>query len=184
MRVYLRAFELEDYKIINVWRRDPEIFEKTGGSVRFVSSEKDRRWVEDKILHDEQNLYLAICLTETDEMIGYLSIVNIDLQNRHAKWGGIVIGRKDLWSSGYATEAAVLMLRHIFFEMGLHRFYGHWLEEHASSIRMGEKLGFKKEGVLKDTVFKRNRFHSQVVMAILKEEFEVIDTTQAWHNHD
>jgi len=172
MRVYLRAFELEDYRIINEWRRDPEIMAKTGGNVFFVSSEKDRKWVEDKIFNNDLSLYLAICLTESDEMIGYLSVINIDWRNRKAQWGGIIIGRKDLWNKGYARDAARLMLEYIFLEMGLHRFYGHWLESHSISIKMGERLGFKREGILRDNVFKNGKFHNLVVMSLLKDEYE------------
>jgi len=171
VRIYLRAFELEDYKKINEWRRYPEIIAKTGGSVFFVSSEKDKKWVEEKIFND-QSLYLAICLKENDEMIGYLSVVDIDWRNRKAQWGGITIGRKDLWNQGYAKEAARLMLEYVFREMGLHRFYGHWLESHGVSIKMGERLGFNREGILKDSVFKNGRFHNLVVMSLLKDEFE------------
>ena len=172
MRVYLRAFELEDYKKINEWRRDKEITAQTSGNVLFISSEREKKWIEDKIFNDESELYLAICLRESDEMIGYLGIININWRNRNAEWGGIIIGGKDLWSQGYATEAARLMLEHVFFELGLHRFYGFWLEENAASIRMGEKLGFKREGTLRDSVFKNNRFHNQVLLSLLKKEFE------------
>jgi RimJ/RimL family protein N-acetyltransferase len=174
MRVYLRAFELEDYKNINRWHRDAEIADQTSGNVYFVSSEREKKWVEDKIFHDEKNLYLAICLEKNHEMIGYLSIIKIDWRNRQAEWGGLTIGRKDLWNQGYATESAQLMLKHVFFEMGLHRFYGCWLEEHVASMRMAEKLGFKKEGILRDSVFKNNKFHNQVLMSLLKEEFEAV----------
>lgn len=174
MRLYLRAFEVEYYKTINAWRQDPEIFDKTGGNVLFISSERDKKWIEEKILNSENNLYLAICLNETNELIGYSSIINIDWRNRNAEWGGIVIGNKNLWNGGYATEAADLMLRYVFFEMGLHRFYGHWLESHTASIRMGEKLGFKKEGRLRDSVFKHNQFHDQIIMALFKKEFEAM----------
>ncbi len=172
MRIFLRAFEIEDYKQINEWRRDPEIFEKTGGNVLFVSSERDRRWVEDKILNTESNQYLAICLIETGRMIGYLSINEINWRNRSAEWGGILIGAKDLWNGGYATEAAGLMLRYVFFELGMHRIFGYWLESHAASIRMAEKLGFQREGLLRESVFKHDRYHSLVLMSLLKEEFE------------
>ena len=32
MRVYLRAFELDDYKLINKWHKDEEITEFVGGN--------------------------------------------------------------------------------------------------------------------------------------------------------
>ncbi len=174
MRVYLRAFRPEDYLSINKWRHDPVLMAHVGGNVIFVSPEREKRWVESKIFDDREAIYLAICLKENDEMIGYLSISNIDWRNRKAELGGILIGRRDLWNQGYGAEAGRLMLEHVFFEMGLHRFYGYWLEENAGSIRMAEKLGLKKEGLLRHTVFKGNRWHNQWVMGVLKEEFEAV----------
>lgn len=174
MRIYLRAFELEDYKLINQWRRDPDITALLSGNVIFVSSEREKKWVEDMIFNDTNSLYLAICLNETQEMIGYLSVTSIDLRNRKAEWAGLIIGRKDLLRHGYANEAIRLMLEHLFFQLGLHRVYAYVLEEHKSSLQMCYKAGFKQEGVLKDNMFKFNRFHNSVLLAIFKDEFEAI----------
>ena len=174
MRVYLRAFELEDYKLINLWRSDREITALLSGNVIFVSSEREKKWVEEKIFNDTTCLYLAICLNENKEMVGYLSVTSIDSRNRKAEWAGIIIGRKDLLRHGYAHEAVRLMLEHLFFELGLHRVYAYVLEEHESSLRMCYKAGFKKEGILKDNVFKNNRFHNSVLLSVLKDEFEAL----------
>jgi ribosomal-protein-alanine N-acetyltransferase len=174
MRIYLRAFELEDYKLINQWRSDPEITALLSGNVMFVSSEREKKWVEDKIFEDSTSLYLGICLKESNELIGYLSVTSIDYRNRKAEWAGLIIGRKDLMRHGYANEAVRLMLEHLFFQLGLGRVYAHALEEHVNSIRMMMKAGFKKEGVLRNNVFKDNRFHNSVFMSLLKEEFDTL----------
>lgn len=172
MKVYLRAFELEDYKIINKWRKNEEITKLVGGNKYFISSERDRKWVEEKIFNDKINIYLAICFKETDEMIGYLSVVNIDWRNRNAEWGGIIIGDKEFRKKGLAKESAYLMLDYIFNELGLHRFYGYWLTSHKKSIQMGLKLGFKQEGILRECLYKNNKFNNLNILSILKKEFE------------
>ena len=174
MRIYLRAFELDDYKLINKWRKDEEDYKLIVGNKYYVSSERDKKWVEEKIFKDAKDIYLAICLKENDEMIGYLSLNNIDWRNRKVEWGGITIGEKKHRGKGYANEAAYLMLDFAFSELGIHRFYGHWLEANKASIMLGKKLGFKHEGVLRDSVYKNNNFNNVVVMSILKEEFEII----------
>lgn len=174
MRVYLRAFELDDYKLINMWRKDEEDYKLVAGNKYFVSSEKDKKWVEEKIFNDAKDIYLAICIKENDEMIGYLSIKNIDWRNSKAEWGGITIGERQHRGKGYSLEAAYLMLEHVFCELGLNRFYGYWLEANKGSIIMGKKLGFKQEGVLRDFVYKGNKFNSVLLMSILKEEFKTL----------
>ncbi len=41
-RVYLRAFEPDDYRLINKWRNDPEINKYLGGNTFLVSSEREK----------------------------------------------------------------------------------------------------------------------------------------------
>ena len=172
--IYLRAFEIEDYKVINRWRNDDEIQSLTGGNKYFVSSAKEKQWVEEKIIDNAKNIYLAICLKETGKMIGYLSINDIDWRNKKALWGGLIIGDKEQLNKGCATEASLLMLDYVFSERGLHRFFGHWLKSNHPSLRVATKLGFQQEGILRDCVYKANSFHDLVVLSILKEEFEKV----------
>lgn len=169
-RVYLRAFEIDDYKKLNEIRNKPEIMLYTGGNKFFISSEYDKKWVEDKIFNNKTQLYLVICLTENNELIGYLSIIEIDFQNRKAEWGGIIIA-PEFSGKGYATESANLMLAHAFNELDINRFWGYWLESNQASIRMSEKLGFKKEGLLRDFVYKNGKQNNVYIMSILKSEF-------------
>ena len=100
-KVYLRAFEPDDYKQINAWRKDEEVYRLTGGNRFFVSSERDRQWVLDKILHNQTEMYLAICLTTNHSMIGYCSLADINYHNSRAEWSGVVIGEKDYRGQGY-----------------------------------------------------------------------------------
>jgi len=169
--VYLRALDVDDYVLVNKWRNDDEIQSLTGGNRYYVSSAMEKKWVEEKALDNSKDVYWAICLKETDEMIGYISINNIDWRNRKADWGGIVVGERAHRSRGCASEASYLMMEYVFCELGLHRLTGHWLEEHKTSILMGRMLGFKQEGVLRDNIYKDNAFHNVVIMSILKSEF-------------
>jgi RimJ/RimL family protein N-acetyltransferase len=170
-RLYLRPFEPDDYKKINEWRQDAEIYRLTTGNRYCVSAEKDRQWVLDKILHNDTELYLAICLTD-DLLIGYISLSDIDYRNRRAEWSGILIGEKEHRGQGYATDAVYLMLEYAFEELGMHRVSGLWLSENTVSLFLGKMSGFRQEGVLRDYVYKNGKHHDVVVMSMLRPEFE------------
>ena len=43
--VYLRAFKPEDAVFINELRKDKQIEEKIGGVTKFVSLEREQKWV-------------------------------------------------------------------------------------------------------------------------------------------
>lgn len=170
-RICLRAFEIEDFKILNKWRNDNDIFSLTSGNKFFISSEYDKKWVENKIYNNKENIYLGINLLKNNKLIGYLSINNIDHRNRTAEWGGLIIGEKELWNKGYGTEAALKMLDFVFNELNIKCFYAVWLESHKASLRMGEKVGFKKEGLLLNRVYKQGKYHNQISMSIQREDY-------------
>lgn len=169
-RLYFRAFEFEDLDFLNQIRNDEEAFLHTGGNKYYISKEYDKKWLEDKIFNNQHQIYLAICLYEKDEIIGYLGISDIDYRNSKAKWAGINISKK-FAKKGYATEAASLLLKFVFEELGLNRFYGYWLDSNIPSVKMAEKVGFTKEGMIRDFVFKINGYHSAYIMSILRKEY-------------
>lgn len=171
-KIYLRAFEPDDYRKINLWRRDEEVYRLTGGNRYFVSSERDRQWVLEKILDNQTEIYLAMCLVENDAMIGYVSLHDIDYRNGRAEWSGIVIGEKEYRGQGFATQAIYLLLEYAFDELGLHRVSGSWLAENTTSLFVGKMMGFRHEGILRDYVYKCGKRHDMVIMSMLRPEFD------------
>jgi len=171
MKVYLRAFEPEDYLPINKWRNNSSVNEFLSGNKLIVSKERERKWVEQVIHDDSRNIYFAICLTENDEMIGFTSINKIDLRNQKAEWGGTIIGEEKHRGKGYAKEAVKLMLDYLFSEYLIHKCYGYCLEEHAVTESLLKSFNFKKEGLLRDDVFKGGKFHNKLVYSVLRDEY-------------
>ena len=92
--VYLRLFEPEDYAKTYIWHNDLDIQKSTCGPIRLVSKEIERNWVLSKATHNQTDIYMAICLIENDEMIGWYSINGIDFLNRKCHCSGVVIGDK------------------------------------------------------------------------------------------
>lgn len=172
MDIYLRALDISDSPLFYKWRMDPSITELLGGPSYFASLHKEQKWVEEKICSTADYLYLAICLRKSDAMIGYTSINNIDFRNKKAEWGGTIIGEKEYWGKGIAKAAAILMLRYVFDELGMHRCYGYCLQEHEVSNRLLLSLNFSQEGILRDNIFKNGAFHNTILYSILRCEYE------------
>lgn len=84
-----------------------------------------------------------------------------------------MIGEKKYWSAGLATEARILLLYFAFYERGFNRIYAHILEDNIGSQRMCEKCGYKKEGLLRESVYKNGTFKNQVVMSVLRRDFDI-----------
>jgi RimJ/RimL family protein N-acetyltransferase len=170
MRVYLRALEIDDYVLINKWRNDPEITKYMGGNVFLVSSEREKKSIENKIFDDTKNVYFAICEKKSNRLMGYSSINNIDYRNLKAEWGGTMIGDKEYIGKGLGKEGSALMLRFLFDQYPINKCYAYCLEEHPATLKLFSSLGFQKDGILRKEVFKNGEFKNVLLFSILREE--------------
>ena len=150
-RVYLRALEPDDYKTSIEWRKDDEIWSMLVGPKYFVSEAYEKKWVEDAIFNSKNKLTLAICLKESDEHIGYTYISNIDWKNRSAQ-SHSKIANGDFRGKGYGTMASTALVKYAFEELNLHCIYSHVIEYNEASKRVREKIGFIREGILRDRI--------------------------------
>ena len=168
-RVYLRAFEPDDYKTTITWRRDDQIWSQLGGTKYFVSEAYEKDWIMNAI-KDGKSIRLAVCLKENNLHIGNVYITDINTISRNGT-SHVLIGNHDYWGKGYGTEAYKLLLNYAFNERGLHRIQAHVLESNIGSIKMHEKVGYHREGMLRESVFKNGRFQNQIVFSILEDEY-------------
>ncbi len=170
MSVYLRALEIEDYILINKWRNDPMINKFLCGNFFYVSSEREKKSIENKIFDDSQNIYLGVCLTENNQLIGYVQINNIDLRNLKAEWGGTLIGERQYLGKGYGKRASQLLLRFLFDQYPINKCYARCLEEHPATVKLLKSLGFNQDGVLRQDLYKNGEFKNVLLFSILRNE--------------
>lgn len=172
--VFFRAFELEDAEFINSLRKIDEFENLIGGNKRFVSLARDRKWVEDMILNDYQDkIYVAICEKQSNNIVGYTSISDIDHQNKSCCWSGIKI-HPDYHGRKLSIMTGLLILKFVFEELNIERCTTYFLEDHVVSKKLTENIGFKHEGIQRNSVFKDGKYHNQIVVSILKSEYPAV----------
>lgn len=170
--IYFRAFEENDYILINKWRNDKNIQALTGGSFRYVSSQMEKEWVKDKMFNNTKNIYLAICLNDgSDKMVGYCSINNIDYINRSAEQGGLVLGDPDACDGTTWIDAITELIDYEFSQLNLNRVYGTSLVEHKTTKIMCEASFQQIEGTGKQVVYKNGSYHDVYFWALLREDY-------------
>lgn len=108
-------------------------------------------------------------------------IGNITMQRReHACWELGYILRRDKWGAGYATEAARALVGRAFEVWQAHRVIARCNPENASSVRVMERLGMRREALhRKDIWFRRDAggaplWQDTLVYALLAEEFRAL----------
>ena len=98
----------------------------------------------------------------------------VDLKNRSGVFG-IIIGEHEYWSKGYGTDATRTLLDFAFGELGLHRVELEVNDFNPRAVRAYEKAGFKRDGVLRDSLYREGKFHDVFVMSILREEWDAFN---------
>lgn len=169
--VFLRPFYIEDAEKINKWRNDPEIQELIVGRFRKVSLEIEKKWVMEKITNNNKDEFFAICLNDDSEtMIGYYGIKDIDLFNRKAVSGALVLD-STYRNSQYVIDTFLLALEYVFETIGLNRYSTSILENHINSRIFHEMVGFQLEGIERESAYKHHNFKNVCKYAILYDEY-------------
>ena len=80
---------------------------------------------------------------------------------------GMMIGNKEYWGKGIGTEVVKLGLEFAFRNLKVHKVYLDVREDNRGAIKIYEKNGFYHEGILKEHVFKNERYYDLVLMSAI-----------------
>ena len=166
--VYLRALDRTDAPAILPWVNDPEVTQHLLVHRPFSLSAEEA--FIDAINRSEADVVFGICQREPDRLVGVCGLHRIDHKNAHAMFG-IFIGEADARGRGLGTDATALVLQYAFDTANLNRVWLHVFEDNPGAIRVYEKLGFVREGLLREDTFRRGRYGNTVVMGILRSDW-------------
>lgn len=167
-RIYLRPLQEVDAPIMVENTRDQEIRYLTGTKADFTLEQIQAHI--NRITHDSSRHDFAICLKENDQMIGELSVFDIDEDDKKAGFR-ISMRSIELTGKGYGTEAIKIVLRFVFEELHLNRLQLEVFSHNLRGIRAYEKVGFVKEGVLRESLYYNGNYSDEIIMAILKDDY-------------
>ena len=168
-RVKLRAFREDDLKNALAMMNNQAVTRYLQ-FMRPISLVQERAWIESMMRGDHPDAFSYAIDSSDGEYLGSVGLMHIDRRNRSAELG-ISIARPEDWGKGYGTEAALLMLRHGFEELNLHRVHLRVYDYNARGQKSYAKLGFVEEGRLREGHFRHGAYHDVVLMSVLAEEF-------------
>lgn len=165
-RVLLRPLASGDLRRCVKWFSDPQVVRFLGRSTPVTLAEEERWFREYRRRSDEQIFAIEV----DSHHIGNLGLHKVDRVHRKAELG-IVIGEPAYWSRGYGSDAVRAGLRYGFGSLGLNKISLDVIEYNERGIRSYEKVGFQREGVHREEIFKDGRFFNVLRMGILAREF-------------
>lgn len=165
-RIYLRDVQLADVnENYHRWMNDPEVTRYLESRFYPNTLEALREYVSCR-RGDHNSVFFAIVLNEGDRHIGNIKLGSINWIHRLADVG-IIIGEKDCWGKGYATEAIRLIARHSFNTMNLHKLIAGVYGVNAGSSHAFLKAGFVREGLYKQHYFCEGKYMDSEMLGLL-----------------
>lgn len=166
-RLYLREVTRSDVgERYHSWLNDPE----TNQFLEVRHSPVDMEDILEFVTSMKNNkaiFFLAICLKNSREHIGNIKLGPIHPVHRFAEVS-LLIGNKDCWKKGYATETLTALADFAFDTLKLNRLFAGAYDENKGSIKAFENSGFKKEGVFRKMRYYKGRYVDQVMMGRIK----------------
>jgi ribosomal-protein-alanine N-acetyltransferase len=168
-RLLLRPFQLSDAEAMEVQINDREIAANTRTIEYPYPPGSGTQWIEK---HAElwlagKSAIFAICDLESGNLMGAIGL-EIDETNQRAELG-YWLGRQ-FWNRGYCTEAAAAVLAFGLKKLALNKVHAHYLLRNPASGRVLEKIGMKKEGVLRRHIRKWGVFEDIGLFGMLARD--------------
>ena len=114
----------------------------------------------------ENGMNFAVVLNDT--VIGVLSAWRTEMK-KTAEIGFSF--NKNYSGYGYATEAAMALLNHLFEDKNMHRVIANYDARNTASARLCERIGMRKEAHFIKDFWNKEEWTDSYIFAVLKKEF-------------
>jgi [ribosomal protein S5]-alanine N-acetyltransferase len=159
---------MEDCEALVTLADDPDIAATTLTIPHPYTKDFARHYlIEDEV--PEPGIFnFAIAFRESDELAGS---INCRVDTRHCSAElGFWMGRP-FWGCGLCTEAVKAIVHYGFTTLALNRIHAAHLGENIASGRVLAKCAMKKEGCLRQAVWKDGKYHDLIEYGILREDY-------------
>jgi RimJ/RimL family protein N-acetyltransferase len=111
----------------------------------------------------------GIVLSDSNKLIGTCTLFNLNLDNGRAEIGYAMA--RAYWGNGYMNEALTALVKHAFEVIQLRRLEGDVDPRNTASIRTLERLGFQREGYLRERWHVGGELQDALFYGLLKREW-------------
>ena len=112
-----------------------------------------------------------ITVRDRDEYVGDVGFFDFAPEHSRAEIGFLLV--RPLWGQGYMREALIAVLDYGFSAANLHRGEALVDPRNAACLRILERNGFQREGLLRDYEFEHEAFIDLVLLSRLRDDIDV-----------
>ncbi len=107
-------------------------------------------------------------------VVGTCTLACIDREHRRAELGFALA--RAFWGRGLILRALPALIRFAFEELDLHRIEADTDPRNTASMRVLERLGFQREGLLRERYFQFGEAQDALVHGLLRSEWRAAST--------
>ena len=170
-RVSLRTVTNDDVDALYRIFSHPEVMRYWGappladrnGAIELVKEIQDG-------FQQQRALKWGIAKRTDDYVIGTATLFNFNFDNGRAEIGYSLA--RDHWGNGYCNEALTALINYAFDQLNLRRIEADVDPRNGPSIRTLERLGFQREGYLRERWHISGEIQDSLFYGLLKREWE------------
>lgn len=149
-RIIIRRFKEEDWEDLYEYMSIPEVvfFEP----YEVYSKEECYKEARYRAADKENSCFWAVCLKETNKLIGHIYFAKQDFEEIMTWELGYVFNPK-YSKQGYATEGCRRILKYGFEELNAHRIVAECSDQNISSWKLLERLNMRRESHMFQNVY-------------------------------
>jgi RimJ/RimL family protein N-acetyltransferase len=173
-RIALRPIRDEDWSALERWAQDREALWGPFQRYQLDHLPQLREAFQKTGLLNRQAGFLMIEILANQKVIGFvrytlLPFPDADIPNPEIGYGIAEIGER---GKGYAQEAVQLLVDYVFDGYPCERISAFADILNIASIKVLEKLGFQREGVLRRITFRDGKWNDMALYCLLRMEHD------------
>lgn len=175
-RLILREIGMKDYEDIKNIVNNPSVSEYLTLETYPYQKKNVISWIKRRMKQQKEkprNSYVfAINLKDNPKFIGSVDLIKVDRFSQTASLGCWL--DEKYWKKGYAKEASNEVINFAFNKLKLRKINCYIYDKNIFSHRLAKKLGFKKEGFLKEDYKSRvtKKIHDTYLYGLFNENWK------------
>ena len=167
--VVLRPLRIEDSEKMNIWVNDFDIKNSAMIHPFPISIELEKEFLENVVKNtDNKTIYFGIEEKESSKLVGYVKLYSINWIHRFCYFG-IIIGDSAARGKRLGYEVVKLIINYVFKNLNLKRILLEVLSSNQPAINLYEKVGFEREGKLKQHAYIKGEYQDVLIFAMSNE---------------
>ncbi|MFB5094427.1 GNAT family N-acetyltransferase [Bacillus cereus] len=167
--IKLESFKKSDFKQLINWINSEEfLIQWSGNAFTFPLDEQQL----ENYIESANTLAFKVIDEETSDVIGHISLGQIDNINKSARIGKVLVGNTKMRGRSIGKHMMKAVLHIAFDELKLHRVTLGVYDFNTSAISCYEKIGFVKEGLLRESKRVGETYWNLWEMSMLEYEWK------------